>query len=243
MIFTVADRGWTHDIPRLSGAVVAMREVVDADAPTLFELLSVPSVTEHLSAPPPSVEAFAGFIAWAHQQRASAKGVCFGMVPNGLDAAVGVIQLRALDPAWFAAEWGFAIAQSFWGTGVFEEAAHLVAGFAFNTLHVDRIEARAVAANARGNGALQKIGAAAEATLASSFRREHGYDEQLLWTLRAEDWRQRPLLRERFDEPHVKAAIAQAVSSTRQSLVNKKPQARQLSPVRTYPFFVSDVPH
>lgn len=230
-------------MPRLTGSVVAVREVVDADALPLWELLSAPAVTEHISAPPPSVEAFAGFIAWARRQRVSGQSVCFAIVPKDLDAAVGIIQVRAMDPSWFGAEWGFASGQPFWGTGVFVEAAHLVAGFAFEVMNVDRLEARAVVRNGRGNGALQKVGASAEATLSSSFKRERGYDEQLLWSLRAEDWRHRPLRRERFDEPQAKAKIARAVAFARQSLANQKPDAGQPSPAPLYPFFVGGVHH
>ena len=53
-----------------------------------------------------------------------------------------------------------------WATGVFQEAATLVATFAFHELKVHRLEARAVSQNGRGHGALQKLGAIAEAVLA-----------------------------------------------------------------------------
>ena len=37
-----------------------------------------------------------------------------------------------LDPGFGTAEWGFAIGQAFWGTGLFVEAAELVLAFAFD---------------------------------------------------------------------------------------------------------------
>ena len=149
---------WCEIVPRLAGELVDVREVVESDAGTLFELLSDPQVTEHLSSPPPSASAFAGFIRWAHSERAACNGVCFGIVPHGMNDAVGIIQVRAIGLTCATSEWGFAIGASFWSTGVFVEAANLVAEFAFTTMNVNRLEARAVGINGRGNGVLNKLG-------------------------------------------------------------------------------------
>src|SRR5689334_20128437 len=115
MVHVVDDSGWHMALPRLEGESVRVRELVATDAGALLELLTDPAVSAHISTPPPSLAAFEGFIAWTHRERASGKSVCFGMVPEGLNEAVGVIQIRALDPSFFIAEWGFAIGAAFWG--------------------------------------------------------------------------------------------------------------------------------
>src|SRR2546427_3342205 len=97
---------WAGGIDTLRGDLVSVREVVDRDAPTLFEMLTDPQVAEHMSPPPPTVDAFRGFVVWARKQRAAGEGMCFGIVPHGLDSAVGIVQLRAHEPSWFTAEWG-----------------------------------------------------------------------------------------------------------------------------------------
>ena len=43
--------------------------------------------------------------------------------------------------------------------------------------------------NARGNGALQKIGAVREARLRKSFLKDGEYHDQLLWAISADEWR------------------------------------------------------
>jgi len=221
--------------------VTDVREVCLSDAATLFELLSDPSVAEYVSSPPPSAEAFAGFVAWTHQRRAAAKGVCFGIVPHGLDSAVGIIQVRALDAAFLNAEWGFAIAEPFWGTGVFIDAANLVAEFVFTTLKVHRIEARAVCKNGRGNGALQKLGAQPEARLEQSFHKDGQFDRQFLWTLCEEDWRQRPLVREPFSPLRATERIADAVRQTKRLLEeHKEHNIDGVDGGAPYPFFLTD---
>jgi [ribosomal protein S5]-alanine N-acetyltransferase len=228
---------WRKGLPTISGTNVDVREITAADAPALFELLTDPLVTKHISPPPPSVSAFEGFIVWAQRERTLGNGVCFGIVPRGLEQAVGVVQVRALDPSFFVAEWGFALAAPFWATGVFQEAATLVATFAFQTLKVHRLEARAVSQNGRGHGALQKLGAVAEAVLAKSFKREGHYDEQLLWTLLATEWGAASA--ERADATAAKARIALAVTETQQALRISRAQTTHEAPV-LYPFFVTD---
>ena len=213
---------WAGGIDTLRGDLVSVREVVDRDAPTLFEMLTDPQVAEHMSPPPPSVGAFRGFVEWAHNQRSAGEGICFGIVPHGLDSAVGIVQLRAHEPSWHTADWGFAIGAAFWGIGAFVEAANLVARYAFDHIGVHRLEARAVVKNGRGNGALQKIGARPEGTLAAAFTRRDHFDEQYLWGLNADDWRQRVLVRTPFTSADAAGQIAAAIENVEERLRAQK---------------------
>jgi ribosomal-protein-alanine N-acetyltransferase len=230
---------WAGGIDTLRGDLVSVREVVDRDAPTLFEMLTDPQVAEHMSPPPPSVDAFRGFVEWARNQRASGEGTCFGIVPHGLDSAVGIVQLRAHEPSWFTVEWGFAIGAAFWGIGAFAEAANLVARFAFDHVGVHRLEARAVVKNGRGNGALQKIGARPEGALTSSFKRSDRFDEQYLWGLNADDWRQRVLVRKPFTHVDASTQIAAAIENLEQRLRAQKLSEASGRPA-LYRFFVTN---
>ncbi len=107
-----------------------------------------------------------------------------------MDTAIGLFQIRQLDPDFATAEWGFAIGRAFWGTGVFASAARLTIDFAFEVVGVHRLEARAAVANGRGNGALAKLGAVREATLRRSFLRDGRFFDQALWSIVRDDWRQ-----------------------------------------------------
>jgi RimJ/RimL family protein N-acetyltransferase len=130
------------------------------------------------------------FIEWAHAQREIGHCLCFAIVPHGAETAVGIIQVGKLAPGSGTAEWGFALGQPFWGTGLFVEAAELALAFIFGTVGVRRLEARAALANGPGSGALFKVGAHREAVLCESFcRRGHRFD-QALWSILVEDWRQ-----------------------------------------------------
>jgi len=180
---------WRQTLPVLNGAGLALRELRLSDAPSLLALLTTEEVSRFISPPPTTVDGFERFILWTQRERAAGNYVCFGIVPEGADAAIGIFQLRQLEPGFATAEWGFAMGSSFWGTGLFAAGARLVADFAFDQVGVHRLEARAAVLNGRGNGALKKIGANRECVLRKSFLRNGEYLDQVLWTILADDWR------------------------------------------------------
>jgi RimJ/RimL family protein N-acetyltransferase len=152
-------------------------------------MLSTEEVARFISPPPTTVDGFERFIAWTHRERAAGRYVCFGIVPDGFEHAIGIIQLRTLGASFDIAEWGFAIGSCFWGTGVFPAAAREVLAFAFNTVGTERLEARSSVGNGRGNGALQKLGATREGLLRKSFLRNGEYHDQVLWSICSDEWR------------------------------------------------------
>ena len=182
---------WRQQLPVLSAGRHTVRQLRLSDAATLLAMLATEEVSRFISPPPTTVEGFERFIAWTLKEQASGAYACFAVVPEGYDCAVGLIQVRALDSRFTIAEWGFAIGVPFWGTGLFQEAAEAVVDFAIDTLGVHRLEARAAAVNARGNGALRKLGASPEAVLRKSFKRDGVYHDQVLWAIIDIEWSQR----------------------------------------------------
>ena len=186
----VVSSDWRNALPVLTAGRVTLRELRLSDAAALLELLTTDEVARFISPPPSTVEALERFIAWTHRERAAGRYVCFAVVPRGCDSAVGIFQVRSVDPATGTAEWGFALGSAFWGTGVFMDAARLTIEFAFETAGISRLEARAAVLNGRGNGALAKVGAVREAILRRSFLRRGEYLDQVLWSILRQDWRQ-----------------------------------------------------
>ena len=185
----LAQGDWRTALPVLLGRGLTLRELRITDAASLCALLTTPEVARFISPPPTTVAGFEGFITWTHRQRRAGQYVCFAVVPDGCDAAVGLFQIRELEPGFVTAEWGFAIGSQYWGSGLFEEGAELVIDFAFSHIGTHRLEARATVKNGRGNGALAKLGAAREAILRRSFFKDGEYLDQNLWAILVEDWR------------------------------------------------------
>src|SRR5262245_1680920 len=180
---------WRAGLPILTGSLVTLRELRMEDAPALFAALGTEEVSRYISPPPSTVEGFERFIAWTRKQRVAGQYVCFAVLPRGSEVAIGLFQVRSLEADFGSAEWGFAIAPEFWGSGVFVDGAKLVVQFAFDAIGSHRLEARAAVLNGRGNGALRKIGAVREGILRKSFMRNGECLDQSLWTILAEDWR------------------------------------------------------
>ena len=185
----VTSTDWRQALPVLEGSRVTLRELRLKDAPSLLAMLTTEEVSRFISPPPTTVEGFERFIAWTHRGRAAGNYLCFAVVPHGLDTAIGIFQVRQLDPGFSTAEWGFAIGSEFWGSGIFVDGAALVLDFAFDVVGARRLEARAAVANGRGNGALRKIGATKEGVLRKSFLRNGEYMDQALWTILADERR------------------------------------------------------
>ena len=185
----VVSTDWRDSLPMLAGATVTLRELRASDAAPLFALLTTEEVSRFISPPPSTVDGFERFIAWTLHQRAAGTYACFAVTVAGFDTAIGIFQVRSTEPGFGTAEWGFAIGSDFWGTGVFQESAALVLDFAFNTIGVHRLEARAAVKNGRGNGALQKLGAVQECRLRNSFLKKGEYLDQVLYAMLDTDWR------------------------------------------------------
>jgi RimJ/RimL family protein N-acetyltransferase len=183
-----ASSDWREALPILRAKGITLRELRASDAPSLLALLTTEEVSRFISPPPTTLEGFERFIQWTQRERAAGRYVCFVVVPDGYDTAVGLFQVRQLDPRFDTAEWGFAIGAEFWGSGLFAAGAELVVEFSFNCIGARRLEARAAVKNGRGNGALRKIGAIQEGILRKSFLRGGEYLDQSLWAIVDEDW-------------------------------------------------------
>jgi ribosomal-protein-alanine N-acetyltransferase len=188
----VPDADWRAGLPRLGNDRVVLRELQRTDAPALHRLVRQPEIARQTWPPPSTVEAFERFIDWTWSERTDGRYVCFGVVPQGETDTAGLFELRQLQPNFFRAELGFMLDRAWWGTDVFGKASRLLFDFAFNVLHVQRIEARASVDNARSNAALKKIGARREGVLRAAFARNGAFVDQNLWAVVAslDEWAQ-----------------------------------------------------
>jgi len=226
---------WTDRLPPLRGDLTTLREVAASDVYTLFTLFSDPAVTAYMAPPPPTLAKFAGFVEWSQQQRAEGRGICFGIIPDGMTAAVGILQVRSLDSTSSDAEWGFVLSAHFWSTGVFSDAAKVLVEFAFTTLHVKRLEARIALRNRRARAALQKVGAQFDSTLPALSPKGIPRDPESVWILREDDWRNRAH-NPRGSADNARQRIRTAIEAAEREL--RRREAPET--VEPYPLFLFD---
>jgi [ribosomal protein S5]-alanine N-acetyltransferase len=183
-------RDWRLGLPELSNEQVTLRDLRMSDAPSLFAMLATPEVCRYMSSPPPNVAGFERFIAWALAERETGRYMCFAVVPKGYDEAIGMFQVRQIDPQFTMGEWGAALGSQFWGTGIFKAGVSLLFEFLFDGLGLHRLEARAAIQNGRANGAARKVGAVPEGVARQGLSCRGQYHDQLMWSVLAEDWRE-----------------------------------------------------
>ena len=185
-----AGADWHQRLPVLRDGRVTLRELQLTDVPGLVTNLTTAEVTRFpvtTAADDRGVRAVCGVDALGARRSRELRVLCgrAGRVRRGC----GLFQLRMLEPSFATAEWGFALGSAFWGTGLFNAAAHLVLGFAFDQIKTHRLEARVAVPNGRGNSALRKLGAVQEGILRRSFLCDGQYLDQALWSILDDDWR------------------------------------------------------
>ena len=179
---------WRAELPPLTGRTVSLREPDAHDLGPLVDLLSLGDATRFGVDEKATEVTVLQLIDRASRDRANGRAFTYAITVTPAHAVAGLVQVRALDPVFEAAEWECTLAPSSRGTGLFVEAARLVGSFAFGTVGVHRLEARVLLQTGRANGALRKLGAVQEGILRRSMRRGRDYLDQVLWSMLREDW-------------------------------------------------------
>jgi RimJ/RimL family protein N-acetyltransferase len=175
-------------LPELSDGTIVLRELRSRDAPSLLAHLNHSRVFQHIARCPSTVDGFRRFIRWTHAERRRGLHACYGIVPPGQTTPAGIIQIWPIERDFSTAEWGFALGESYWGTGLFMRSARLFLDAVFGPLGVFRLEARAVDANGRGNGVLRNLGATREGVLRGGFKEGDVVRDHVMWSMLAPQW-------------------------------------------------------
>jgi [ribosomal protein S5]-alanine N-acetyltransferase len=179
---------WRRGLPVLTDGTVTLRELRSGDATSLVAHLNDRRVCRYIAPCPSTTADFRQFIRWTQAERRRGALACYGVVPDGITRPVGVIQVWRVERDFSTAEWGFAIGESFWGTGLFQRGAGLMLDLTFSQLGVYRLEARSVDSNGRGNRVLEKLGAKREGVLRGGFHDGDGARDQVMWSILAPEW-------------------------------------------------------
>jgi ribosomal-protein-alanine N-acetyltransferase len=170
-----------------------LRQLRLHDAPSLFDHFNDPDVLRYIAPCPSTIEGFRQFVRWTRTERRHGRHACWGIVPAGSTAPVGILQVWPVERNFSTAELGFVLGRAYWGTGVFGRSARLLldAMFVdglFGPPGVFRLESRAVDANARGCAALRKLGAKSDGVLRGAFHDGDRTRNHIMWSILAPEW-------------------------------------------------------
>ena len=144
-------------LPVLSQADLCLREVELSDAAALVALFARADVSAHLDPPPATIDDFATWITLSQSRRADNRAACYTLLTGNQEVS-GLFMALRLDGD-SRAEIGFAMSPALWGSGVFQKAVTLYLDFLFNQWGVKTLVGKTLVRNARGVGAMRKLGA------------------------------------------------------------------------------------
>jgi RimJ/RimL family protein N-acetyltransferase len=146
--------------PPLSDGVVALRAYTDADVPALVEICQDPEIPRWTLVPSPYGEVEArDFMLRVAEGHATGTRVTFAIAAADEPAALqGSVGLQAIDWDVRAADVGYMLGSRARGRGLATRAVELVAGWAFGTLGLERLELRTIAENAASRAVAERAG-------------------------------------------------------------------------------------
>jgi ribosomal-protein-alanine N-acetyltransferase len=163
--------------PVLRTPRLELRELTVADAPWYLAHFSNPEIVHGTGFP--AQDGIAGALAEMEQYVTGLferrEGIRWGLVPAGADTLVGTAGIfRWADEPEPAAEIGYDLAPEWWGRGLMTEALGAIAGYAFATLGLARLDALVLDGNDRSCRTLERAGFHRTGLLPAHGEDEHG---------------------------------------------------------------------
>ena len=165
-----------HTLPVLLQDDVCLREVLLSDATALMALFALPDVSAHLDPPPATLGDFCAWISLSQSRRVDGRAACYTLLTGNQEVS-GLFMALRIEGDEDRAEIGFAIAPVLWGTGIFKKAVTIYLEFLFNEWGVTTLVGKTLVRNARGVGAMRKLGAKVVEESNRNGQREY------IWTL------------------------------------------------------------
>ena len=145
--------------PTLETEHLLLRELTDADAPTLFTYFSDPAYVRYLSfGLHTSIEQTRGFIDWTRAGYAQKDGIRWGIWLKSNDLLIGTCGLHFWKREIRCAEAGYHVAPAYWGQGIASELLPALLEFGFRRMNLNRIEGKHVAGNEASGRVMLKCG-------------------------------------------------------------------------------------
>ena len=184
---------WTP--PTLETERLLLRPITPADAGAVFLYCSNPAVTRFtLFETHQTLDDSRWFCEdYTRSRYASREPDPFGIVlkSDPLRVVVGGIGAHWASQPNLTMEFGYSIAEPFWGRGLVAEAATAVIRYVFEEYATERLQARVFAGNGASERVLQKLGFAREGVLRSLVLRRGRWWDIVMYSLLREEWEAR----------------------------------------------------
>jgi [ribosomal protein S5]-alanine N-acetyltransferase len=178
-----------RELPSLETPRLVLRKIRLDDAPDIFAYASDLGVARYTTWPPhPTVAATEAFVRELLQRYAQGLVAPWGIVHRDDGKVIGSCGFASVM-AWHGrAEIAYALSRAYWGRGLMPEAVRAVLGFGFETLHLNRIEARCEIENVASERVMQKLGMQFEGVLRQHTQVMGVYRDLKLYSILRDEW-------------------------------------------------------
>jgi len=148
-----------QSFPILETERLMLRELVEVDAPALFEYYREPEFTKFISFDThTSIEPTKRFIAWTSDIYGQKDGIRWGIQLKEANQLIGTTGLHFWKRDLRCAEVGYHVGRPFWGSGFATEVLGALVDFGFHRMNLNRVEGRHNAGNDVSGHVLEKVG-------------------------------------------------------------------------------------
>jgi [ribosomal protein S5]-alanine N-acetyltransferase len=176
--------------PTLVTRRLTLRPLSFTDAPAVQRLAGAREVADTtLNIPHPYADGMAeAWIATHESGFANGTTATFAIVSANSRELVGATGL-SIKIEHAVGELGYWIGVPFWGHGYATEAAIALLKFGFETLGLNRIQARHLLRNPASGRVMQKLGMTYEGTLREAVRKWDAFEDLAVYSILAAEWR------------------------------------------------------
>ncbi len=136
-----------------------LRKIRVSDAEDMYEYASIEALTEYLLwSPHESLEYTKSFLKFLTKKYKSGEYLDWGIEHKSEKKLIGTCGFSSLDVDNSKAEIGYVLSPAYQGNGYAAEAVKAVISFAFETLSLNRVEARVMEGNDASCSLLEKLG-------------------------------------------------------------------------------------
>jgi Acetyltransferases, including N-acetylases of ribosomal proteins len=186
---------YSQELPELETKRLYLRKIIPDHANDMFEYSKDPNVTKYLTwTPHTSVKQTENYIKLLQKQYQNGSFFDWGLVCKEDMRFIGTCGFTSFDYEQNKAEIGYVISENYRGNGLACEAALKVMEFAFDTLLVDKVEAKFIDGNLPSARVMQKCGMKFEAIYHNSMFIKGEYKTIQVYSILKKDFKKQELL-------------------------------------------------
>lgn len=180
---------WPSSLPTLLAERLTLRPTEEADTPALFEVFSDPEVMRYWSSGPHRSHEDTRALIHRIRDGFERKTVFqWAVARRSDDRAIGTATLLRFDLDHKRCEVGYVLGRAHWGQGLAREAVARLTDFAFDEIHLHRLEADVDPRNARSVALLERLGWTREGLLRERYHVQGELQDTVFLGLLKREW-------------------------------------------------------